>query len=137
MKLIWPWLWTLGGCKTIEMGDYAPDPNHPPTMVEDTGDSFDPNAPIDCDAEPELNWINFGKGFLVQSCQGCHYSEAPYRYGAPEDIIFDDVDDVWDQRGIVLAVSAGVMPSMPPNGGTTEMERRMLEIWLSCAPPGT
>ena len=130
-------LGVLVGCKTIHMGDYAPDPNHPPEIVEDTGDGVDPNAPINCDEEPTVNWINFGKGFFVQSCQGCHYSEAPYRYGAPEDIIFDDVDDVWDQKGIVLAVSAGPMPSMPPNGGTTDMERRMLEIWLTCASPGS
>ena len=81
------------GCKTIEMGQYAPDPNYPPELVEDTG--IDPDAPIDCSEAPMVTWNSFGKGFFVQSCQGCHYSEAPYRYGAPEHIIFDDVEDVW------------------------------------------
>ena len=64
--------------------------------------------------KPTVNWVNFGKGFFVQSCRGCHYSEAPYRYGAPEEIIFDDVDDVWDQKRIVLAVSAAPCPPCHP-----------------------
>ena len=123
------------GCKTVEMGQYAPDPNYPPELVEDTG--IDPNAPIDCSEAPMVTWNSFGKGFFVQSCQGCHYSEAPYRYGAPEHIIFDDVEDVWAQKSVVLMVSAGEMPTMPPNGGTTDLERQMLEIWLTCAPPGS
>lgn len=126
----------LSGCKTIDMGKYAPDPNYPPDMAEDTG-YVDPNAPIDCDEAPTVNWVNFGKGFFVQACQGCHYTEAPYRYGAPEDINFDDLDEVWAQKAMVLMVSLGDAPTMPPNGGTTELEREMLEIWLTCAPSGS
>ena len=137
MKIGWPTLCVLIGCKTIEMGQYAPDPNYPPETLEDTGEVVDPNAPIDCNEVPTVNWVNFGKGFFVQNCQGCHFSEAPYRYGAPEEVIFDDVDDVWDQKGIVLATSAGDIPTMPPNGGTTVTDREMLEIWLTCAPSGS
>jgi hypothetical protein len=127
----------LAGCKTIEMGKYAPDPNHPPEIVEDTGITEDPNAPIVCEEEPVINWANFGQGFFIQSCMGCHYSEAPDRYGAPESVVFDGPEDVWTQRAMVLFTAAGNMPSMPPNGGTTALERRMLEIWLTCAPSGT
>jgi hypothetical protein len=134
------WLAIVGilcGCKTIEMGKYAPDPNHPPEVVADTGITDDPNAPIDCNEEPLVNWANFGQGLFIQACFGCHYSESPDRYGAPDDVVFDGVDDVWAQRAMVLFTSIGDSPSMPPNGGTNELERRMLEIWLTCAPEGT
>ncbi len=127
----------LFGCKTIEMGKYAPDPNYPPDMSEDTGPFEDPNAPVDCEESPPVNWVNFGQGFFIQSCQGCHYSEAPYRYGAPENVVFDDLEQVWEQRAMVLHTATGPTPTMPPNGGTTDLEREMLEIWLTCALPGT
>jgi len=127
----------LCGCKTIEMGKYAPDPNHPPHSVEDTGIMEDPNAPVDCEEAPLVTWANFGQGFFIQSCFGCHFSEVPDRYGAPEEVVFDGLDDVWSQRSMVLFTAGGDAPTMPPNGGTTLLEREMLEIWLTCAPPGS
>ena len=135
-----PWLAivsVLCGCKTIDMGKFAPDPNYPPDMSGDTGPLEDPNAPVDCEEAPLVNWANFGQGFFIQACQGCHYSEAPDRYGAPESVVFDELEHVWDQRAMVLSTSTGDTPSMPPSGGTNALEREMLEIWLTCAPPGT
>lgn len=137
MRAYFPLLSLLLACKTIEMGKYAPDPNYPPELVEDTGPFEDPDAPIDCNEAPVVNWANFGRGFFTQSCQGCHYTDVPDRYGAPEHINFDGLEDVWAQREVVLFTAGGDSPTMPPNGGTTDLDREMLEIWLTCAPSGT
>lgn len=125
-------LLVLVGCKTIDAGQYAPDPGYP--ALNDSGQYGDQS--IDCDDQMDFNWVNFGKGFFVESCNGCHLSETPDRYGAPEDISFDTVDDVWNQKGMVLAVAGGENPTMPPNGGTTDLDRMKLEIWLTCGNPG-
>ena len=134
MKLWMVMIW-LTACKTIDAGKYAPDPGSP--GGSDSGLEDDGYGPIDCDTETEFNWVNFGQGFLIQNCNGCHHSETPDRYGAPEESVFDTADHVWMQRGMVLAVAGGDSPRMPPNGGTTDLDRRKLEIWLTCGEPGT
>jgi len=132
MRTLWLIL-LLSGCETIEAGKYAPDPNYP----EAGSDSADPESgPIDCADEIDVNWINFGQGFFIENCFGCHHADTPDRYGAPEEIVFSGIEDVWDQKGMVLMVSAGEDPTMPPNGGTTDLDRRKLEIWLTCGEPG-
>lgn len=133
------WLWLgalLAGCETIEAGKYAPDPGQPPGSAIDTGEPEGADAAIDCDEYADFNWVNFGNGFFIEACNGCHHSDAPYRYGAPEDIHFDDVNEVWAQKGFVMMVAAGDNPTMPPNGGTTELDRLKLEIWLTCGTVG-
>jgi hypothetical protein len=133
MKLWMAMVW-MTACKTIDAGKYAPDPGSP----EGHSDSGTAGVePIDCDDNMDFSWVNFGEGFFIQNCNGCHHSESPERYGAPEYTSFDTVDDVWAQKGMVLAVASGSNPSMPPSGGATELERSKLEIWLTCADPGT
>jgi hypothetical protein len=134
MKL-WMVMIGLTACKTIDAGKYAPAPGSSDGSV-DSGLADEGQAPIDCDAVFDFNWVNFGQGFVTQSCNGCHHSESPDRYGAPEESVFDGVGDVWAQRGIVLALAGGDSPRMPPNGGTTDLERSKLEIWLTCGEPG-
>jgi hypothetical protein len=133
MKTLWL-IALLSGCETIEAGKYAPDPNYPDMGGSDSGDPD--GGAIDCEDEAAVSWINFGQGFFIENCFGCHHAETPDRYGAPEEILFSHVDDVWDQKGMVLMVSAGANPTMPPNGGTTDLDRRKLEIWLTCGEPG-
>ena len=125
------------GCDEFDVGKYAPDPGTPPgeDRPSDTGEEGD--TVLDCDEAPLVDWVNFGEGFFVQNCNGCHHSATPDRYGAPEDVIFDTADDVWAQKGMVLGTAGGESPTMPPNGGSTVTQREKLQIWLQCGDVGS
>lgn len=99
------------------------------TRTDDTGDF--------CADVPLVNYATFGQGFLSTHCQGCHASTAPNRYGAPEDVVFDTVEQVWDQASFILLLTLGEEPQMPPAGGVTPDDQTRLEWWLRCAEPGT
>ena len=101
----------------------------------DTGDTGEP-APEFCDDAPTLTWNNFGRGFILEACQGCHATDVPDRYGAPEDVVFDTVEVTWAQADRILARATGEYPSMPPLGGTHATDRAKLEYWLRCSEPG-
>lgn len=98
------------------------------------GDTGEP-----CVAAPAQTWDNFGQGFMIEACQGCHASTATQRYGAPQDVTFDSAAQVWAHAGRVLARAAPTdgPPTMPPAGGTTEEDRARLRWWLTCGEPGT
>ena len=102
--------------------------------VEDTADTneIDP----ECVDAQLVTYNNFGESFMTHSCQGCHASTAPNRYGAPEEVSFDDLDAVWRQAATILAVSTGPAPSMPPQGGVTGIQRTKLQWWLRCGEEG-
>ena len=73
------------------------------------------------DSIPPVNYTNFGEGFLTESCQGCHASTAVDRFGAPESIFFDTVEDAWTWKSVIIAtVINGAEPPMPPAGGIDE-----------------
>ena len=127
----------IAGCKTFDAGEYAPPMGTPPGEYLDTGLDAEPeDAEIDCADAPLVNWVNFGEGFLLENCSGCHHSETPNRYGAPEDAVFDTVEEVWEQKASLLYIVASENRRMPPSGGTTEMQRDKLKIWLNCGEPG-
>ncbi len=90
-----------------------------------------------CDDAPVVTWGNFGAGFVLERCAGCHAATAPNRYGAPEGVTFDTVDEVWSHRDAVLRTVVDDPPSMPPSTALTEDERLLVELWLTCAAPGT
>lgn len=94
-------------------------------------------APDPCAEVPVVTWANFGEAFVTHECQGCHASTATERYGAPEDVSFDTVEQVWAQADLVLLVAAGETPTMPPRGGVEEDDQQRLRWWLECAEPGT
>ena len=71
---------------------------------------------------------------MDSNCQGCHASTTPNRYGAPENVHFDDEAAVWDWKDRILARTTGENPDMPPAGGIVESELDALEEWLSCSP---
>jgi len=103
-----------------------------------TGDEGgDDTADAWCEEQPTVVYNNFGKSFMTTYCQGCHASAAVDRYGAPEEVTFDDVDEVWSWQSRILARSTGDDPSMPPSGGVHEDDRYLLLVWLTCADPGT
>lgn len=97
-----------------------------------------------CGTAPIVTWETFGAGFVTENCQTCHASTAPNRYDAPEEVTFDTVDRVWALRDRVLARVVEAVEDedtgttlMPPMGGTSEDDRYLLEVWLSCAEAGT
>ncbi len=130
---------SVQACRTFDAGEYAPDPGTPPggDIEGDSGGADPlPLADIDCETAPLVNWSNFGHAFMIQNCNGCHSATTHNRYGAPEHAIFDSADDVWAQKSAVLVAAGGEGPRMPPNGGTTDMERAKLAIWLQCGEAG-
>lgn len=90
-----------------------------------------------CAAAPVVTYETFGSGFMTQNCQTCHASTSPDRNDAPEEVTFDTVEDCWTWSERILARAAGEAPTMPPMGGTTADDRYKLEVWLTCAEPGT
>ena len=73
-------------------------------------DSADPCADV-----PLVNYSTFGAGFITANCQGCHASTAPERFGAPESVVFDTVEQVWTWSSRILQlVSACRRPGASP-----------------------
>lgn len=90
----------------------------------DTGPSL-------CDDAPVVTWENFGSGFTTESCQACHASTATDRQGAPEAVVFDTEEDALAHADSILGRVID-MGDMPPQGGVTEDDRYLVEVWLSC-----
>lgn len=89
-----------------------------------------------CSDVPIVTYETFGKGFMTQNCQTCHASTQTDREGATEGVYFDTVDDVWAHKSSVLSRAASDEPDMPPLGGTTEDDRYLLKVWLTCGVEG-
>ena len=103
-------------------------------MPEVLGDGVGDAADLACDDGPVTTWANFGHGFLLGNCQGCHAARAPDRHGAPVGIAFDTPADVARLRAAILRTSTGEAPSMPPAGGVSASDRARLALWLACDP---
>jgi len=101
------------------------DAGDPSEEVEDTGP---------CGDVPHMTYANFGRGFLVEYCQGCHASTTLDRHGAPETVAFDNLEQTWDQADRIL--SRSLSESMPPSGGVSADDLVRLEWWLTCGEQG-
>lgn len=110
----------------------CPGPGSDELPIADSGDT-----PDGCVDVPVVDWDNFGQGFLLEACQGCHATTTADRYGAPEDVSFDTVEQAWLHADEVLNVAATDDPSMPPRGGVEEDDRVRLRWWLECGAPGS
>lgn len=97
------------------------------TTEDDTG-----SPPGACDDAPVVTWNNFGQGFLIENCQSCHASTSPNRHDAPEAVVFDTLADVKAQKDRIQARALGEDPTMPPEGGVSDDDRALLQIWLDC-----
>lgn len=112
---------TLSACATTP---------EPATQDSASEDAF-------CADAPTVDYNNFGEGFLLANCQGCHASTTANRHSAPKTVTFDTVDQVWAWAPNILSSATGDSPAMPPRGGIDPDDRIRLEWWLRCAPPGT
>lgn len=99
--------------------------------------AVDTGEPDPCAGVPVVTYASFGEGFMLENCQGCHASTTEERYGAPESVTFDTIEEVWAWAEVILAVATGEEPAMPPQGGVHEDDRTKLEWWLGCAEPGS
>ncbi|MFT5687152.1 MAG: putative membrane protein [Myxococcota bacterium] len=89
------------------------------------------SAPEWCAEEVDVTYDNFGEGFLLTHCQGCHAQETPNRFGAPESVYFDTRAEVDVWRDTIYRVVFTDL-TMPPAGGITDDELSLADIWLQC-----
>ena len=106
----------------------------PARQGEDPGDlsSQTSDLPEICVDAPVVTWANFGRGFVTQHCQACHASTAADRHDAPEEITFDTEEQVWALADRILARTLGEAATMPPQGGVSDDDLYLLEVWLTC-----
>ena len=86
---------------------------------------------MECETAPYVTWDNWIKGALSAHCQGCHATTSLYRYGAPENVYFDEEEDAldWLERIDVRVLEE---QTMPPAGGLLPEELVLFEIWVRC-----
>ena len=87
--------------------------------------------------DPTLTWDNFGDGFVRNWCRGCHspWLNEGERHGAPLGLDLATREDLQQHMDRVLARATGDLPTMPPGGGPSDEERRLLHTWLACGAP--
>ncbi len=99
-------------------------------------DSEDHETADPCADAAILDWDNFGHGFVIEHCNGCHAATARDRHGAPLDHTYDTVEEAWTHADGILALAASDSPSMPPRGGVSDDDRVRLFWWLGCGTTG-
>ncbi len=117
-----------------DAGDAPPAAPSPDALGDASGDGTGEGSDDPCAAGPVTTWANFGHGFLLGNCQGCHAATTPDRHGAPPGVSFDTPADVAHLRAAILATATGPAPTMPPAGGVSETDRARLALWLACDP---
>lgn len=110
----------FGGCPTPEA-----------TTADDTAAPAS-SLPEICVDAPVSTYANFGRGFLTQHCNTCHAASSLDRHAAPPTVTFDTEEEAWAWADRILERAAGAEPSMPPQGGVSEDDRYLLEVWLTC-----
>jgi uncharacterized membrane protein len=124
-----------GGEAASDTGDEVVDTASTPTVDTAGIDTGEPGAADTfCRDNPVTTWENFGSGFVTQHCQSCHAVGAQERNGAPDDVTFDDEQQVAIFADRVLARVVDDA-TMPPQGGVTDDERHLVEVWLRCWLP--
>ena len=98
--------------------------------TDDTGGLEVSDTGICADA-PVVTWENFGNGFVNERCQSCHASTSLARYGAPESITFDTKEETLALQDRILDRVVD-SESMPPEGGVTDDDLELLQLWLVC-----
>ena len=92
-------------------------------------DSGDP-----CAGRRAVTWNNWGHGFVQTWCQPCHSAGAAERYGAPEAVDLDTLEQVITLRD---SISRTVLAdeTMPVGGGVSEEDKQLLRDFLECGLP--
>jgi uncharacterized membrane protein len=88
----------------------------------------------DSGACTELGWAGYGDVFLRDWCRSCHSAAAPNRFGAPEGMDFDTLDDVHTWIGPIEDTVIGD-ESMPLGGGIDDASRAEFGEWIGCGAP--
>lgn len=91
----------------------------------------------DCPPESFLTWENFGEGFMLDHCTGCHSEllDEGQRANAPLDVDFNTQAQVQDQIDRIYARSGDANDTMPPVNTISAEERIHLGDWLACGTP--
>lgn len=107
----------------------TPDPKPKPQK------SVIPKRP--CPENNTLTYENFGKGFFLTWCNGCHSStlKASERAGAPVGIDFDSLEGIRKHTLRIFARSGDANATMPPVSVPDEKTRKLLGDWLTCGAP--
>jgi uncharacterized membrane protein len=89
-----------------------------------------------CADQPDVTWNNWGKGFFTTYCTGCHSETTPNRYGAPESVNFDTLDEV---KALKSTIRKDVLEdgTMPVGGGVIDEHKELLEVFLDCGLGGS
>ena len=94
-------------------------------------DESDP-LPDECVDVPLVTYENFGAGFLAANCQSCHASTSANRNNAPANVTFDTKAQALQFRDRILVRSGVANGGMPPGGGLSEEQLRLVQAWLTC-----
>jgi uncharacterized membrane protein len=96
-------------------------------QTEDSSAAVDPL----CEQGYDLNWDNFGHGFMLTYCNSCHSVDSPNRFGAPEGIDFDTEEQLVEMRTRVEFVVIED-ETMPLGGGVFDDDLYLFEIYMEC-----
>ena len=79
----------------------------------------------------EVDWDAWANGFFTTYCKSCHSMNSSNRYGAPESVNIDTVEDVrdWADRVRLRVLES---ETMPVGGGVPEDELLRLSDWMDC-----
>ena len=99
--------------------------------------TWDSLADRPCPEDSILTYENFGHGFMLSWCSGCHSTQLAenHRAGAPVGIDLDSHQAVLDQLDRIWVRSGDNNQTMPPAGGLSDELRFMLGEWLGCGAP--
>lgn len=104
----------------------------------DAGDgTFETFAERPCPDDSTLTYDNFGEGFMLNWCTGCHHSDLrpDMRQNAPMNVDLNTVEDVRTHAERIWVRSGDQNLTMPPQGGPDDVEREELGEWLACGAP--
>lgn len=104
-----------------------------------TGASALPSIPgRACPDGSPLTYQSFGAPLVMSYCTGCHAKGlvGEQRQGAPPGVDLDTLAGIRARLARVYERSADEHTTMPPVGGPTAEQRRLLGDWLACGAPG-
>src|SRR5580700_5679655 len=80
-----------------------------------------------------LTYANFGKGYFEAYCNSCHSAPDGQRNGAPDDEVFNTVEEIREHASVIFVNAATTNDAMPPGPYPPPLAARdMLADWLAC-----
>jgi hypothetical protein len=118
---------TLSGCEAEESSDELPIP-----LAEVESLSERP-----CPDDSILTYENFGEGFFLTWCSGCHSAALPEgeRQQAPLDSTYDSLEEIREGAARIWRRAGDHNRTMPPLAGPDDEEHERLGEWLACGAP--